>query len=58
MFDMAKNRRERQRAERFMTVRFGAEPARQARRNYTVVPAQNLKKNQLKQVINGEEDDK
>lgn len=55
MFDMAKNRWERHRAEQFMTARFGDEAYRQSRRNYTVQPEQNLKKNQLKQIVNGEE---
>ena len=44
MFDMAKNRHERERDELFMTARFDSEAKRRARRNYTVKANQNLRK--------------
>lgn len=55
MFDMARNQWKRQAAERFMTARFGDETKRQSIRNYTVSSRQNLEKNQLKRIVDGEE---
>lgn len=55
LFDITKNRKERETLERFMTARFGNEKHRQSQQNYTVKPEQNLTKNELKRVINNEE---
>lgn len=57
MFDIQQNRREHQRAETFMTHRFGSESSRQATRYYVVSAEQNLSNNQLKKVIQGKEED-
>lgn len=56
MFNINENRRGYQRAEDFMTKRFGDEKKRQSVRYFVVTADKNLSKNQLKKVIHGEED--
>lgn len=56
MFDIQQNRLEHQRAEAFMTHRFGPESSRQTTRYYVVSSEQNLSNNQLKKVIHGKEE--
>lgn len=55
MFDINKNRWERAAAEKFMKKRFGKREQREQLQRFTVKPEQNLSKNQLRDVINGEE---
>lgn len=55
LFDIDKDQWERRNAERFMEKRFGSEIKRQSYRSYTVLAKQNLSKNQLKKIVNGEE---
>lgn len=54
LFDLDENRQEQERAEKFMTVRFGSREKRQSVRYYSVKPEQNLTKNQLRDIIGKE----
>lgn len=51
LFDIGQNRLKRQRAEDFMTKRFGDVYTRTSTTNFTVKPEQNLTKNQLHDII-------
>lgn len=55
MFNLVQNQQKSQRAERFMSRRFGDREFRQNQRFYTVKPEQNLTKNQLKAIVNGQD---
>lgn len=57
MFDISANRRGRERAEAFISQRFGDQKSRQQVRYYVVRPEQNLSNNQLKRVIAGKDED-
>lgn len=53
MYDIADNKRKRQRAEDFMIKRFGPAKMRRHVKYYEVQPEQNLDKSTFKDVING-----
>ncbi|MBB1079514.1 ABC transporter permease [Limosilactobacillus sp. STM2_1] len=53
MFDLTKSNWEQSRAEAFMTNRFGPRVDREKRQRFKVTAEQNLAKNQLKEIING-----
>ncbi|MGM9892027.1 ABC transporter permease [Limosilactobacillus sp.] len=55
LFDINRNHRERAAAEEFMEQRFGKRQQREQAKHFTVKPEQNLSKDQLREVINGEE---
>ena len=57
MYDISDNKKKRQRAEDFMTKRFGPAEMRQNVRYYEVQPEQNLDKSTFKDVINGKDDE-
>jgi hypothetical protein len=56
MYDIADNKKKRQRAEDFMTKRFGPAELRRNVKYYEVQPEQNLSKSTFKDVINGSEE--
>lgn len=57
MYDILENKKQSQRAETFMTKRFGPAEKRQQVRFYEVEPEQNLENSQLKDVIDGVDED-
>lgn len=55
LFDIPDNQKKRQRADNFMTARFGSRHDRQRVKYYVVKPEQNFSKNQLQKIVNTED---